>query len=169
MSSAAIEVLGLAREAQLTIAVAESLTGGLLIGELIGPGGASAVVRGGIVAYDTALKHSLLGVDAQLLASHGPVDPEVAALMALGVREATVTASGRADIGVSTTGVAGPDPDPQTGAAVGTVFIGISSRLGERTRELRLEGNRDQIRGASVTAAIAEVLAELNTLNSTRS
>lgn len=70
----------------LTIAVAESLTGGLLVAELIATPGASGSVLGGVVAYSTELKHTLLGVDARLLAEHGPVHPEVAVAMAQGAR-----------------------------------------------------------------------------------
>lgn len=150
---AAADVLRLAREAGVTIGVAESLTGGLLVGALIGPGGASAVIRGGIVAYDTALKASLLGVDAELLAEHGPVHPEVARQMARGVRTATSTVSPTV-LGVATTGVAGPDRDPQTGAAVGTVYLGVSGPDGDRAVQLSLAGDRDEIRTQTVMAAI---------------
>jgi nicotinamide-nucleotide amidase len=93
----------------LTVAVAESLTGGLVVAELVSVPGSSAVVRGGVVAYQTPLKHSLLGVDAGLLAEHGPVHPDVAAAMATGVRERLAVDGRRADVGLSTTGVAGPD------------------------------------------------------------
>ncbi|HEY2642418.1 MAG TPA: nicotinamide-nucleotide amidohydrolase family protein, partial [Galbitalea sp.] len=87
----------------LTIAVAESLTGGLLVAELISVPGASAVVNGGVVAYNTALKHSLLGVDQQLLATRGAVDPDVAGQMAAGVRLACAVDGVPADLGVATT------------------------------------------------------------------
>ena len=89
----------------LTIAVAESLTGGLLVAELIAVPGASLVVRGGVVAYATDLKEELLGVDAALLAASGPIHPDVARQMADGVRRRL-----GADIGISTTGAAGPGP-----------------------------------------------------------
>ena len=69
----------------MTIAVAESLTGGLVVAELVSVPGASAVVRGGVVAYATELKSSLLGVDAELLAQNGPIDSEVARQMVLPV------------------------------------------------------------------------------------
>ncbi|MEK6343503.1 MAG: nicotinamide-nucleotide amidohydrolase family protein, partial [Curtobacterium sp.] len=71
-----------------TVAVAESLTGGLVVATLVGVPGASAVVRGGVVAYATPVKASVLGVDAALLAARGAVDPEVARQMAAGVRSA---------------------------------------------------------------------------------
>ncbi len=86
------------------MAVAESLTGGLVGAAITEVAGASAAFRGGITAYATDLKGSLLGVDPDLLADQGPVSPEVAAAMAEGVREAL-----SADVGLATTGVAGPD------------------------------------------------------------
>lgn len=137
----------------LTVAVAESLTGGLLAAELIRPPGASAVVLGGVVAYATELKHAVLGVDADLLAAAGPVDPEVAQQMATGAR-AVLAVNGRdADIGIATTGVAGPDP--QGGKSPGTVYLGLSTREGTRAVELRLDGDRTTIRTLTVRAAIS--------------
>jgi nicotinamide-nucleotide amidase len=138
-------VVALLTERRLTIAVAESLTGGLLVSELIRTPGASVVVVGGVVAYNTAIKHSVLGVDAALLASNGAVDPDVASQMALGVRTALAVDGRPADIGIATTGVAGPDP--QDGKAVGTVFLGIASGDEVHVVELALAGSRDDIRG----------------------
>lgn len=144
----------------LTLAVAESLTGGLLADAFVSVPGASRVFTGGIVAYDTALKHSLLGVDAAVLRERGPVDGEVARQMALGVRTACATSHGEAgtipvEIGVATTGVAGPDPDAQTGQPAGTVWIAVSLGAFERQQLLALDGDRSSIRIAAVAAAIA--------------
>jgi nicotinamide-nucleotide amidase len=141
----------------LTVAVAESLTGGLLVAELIRPAGASAVVVGGIVAYATELKQAVLKVDADLLAANGPVHPEVARQMAAGVRSALAVNGRKADIGISTTGVAGPDP--QGGQPPGTVFVGVSTAEGDRAVELRLAGDRTAIRTATVRAAL-DLLAD---------
>src|SRR3954451_19717568 len=127
----------------LTIAVAESLTGGLLTAELTSVPGASAVVLGGAVVYATELKHTLIGVDPDLLAEGGPVHPEVARQLADGVRRRLAVDGRPADLGLSTTGVAGPDP--QGGRAVGTVFVGGSSANGTRAVELELSGDRDHI------------------------
>jgi nicotinamide-nucleotide amidase len=140
---------------RLTVAVAESLTGGLLVAELISVPGASAVVRGGVVAYETALKHSLLGVDASLLAAHGPVHPDVARAMALGVREKLAVAGIPASIGLSTTGVAGPDP--QDGQPVGTVFVGIAIHDTVEILTLHLEGSREAIRRAVVSECLSKL------------
>ena len=159
MSDLAREIIEDLDRRGLTIAVAESLTGGLLVAALISVPGASRVVRGGIVAYDTALKHSLLGVDERLLAEHGAVHPEVAAQMARGVRERLAVHGVAASIGLSTTGVAGPDP--QDGQPVGTVFVGLS--ISDRTSilSLSLEGSRDDIRGAAVSESLRQLHTEL--------
>ncbi|MEO7374483.1 MAG: CinA family protein [Terrimesophilobacter sp.] len=142
-----------------TIGVAESLTGGALVAELIKTPGASVVVNGGIVAYRTALKAALLGVDAGLLAEHGPVHPEVAAQMAVGVRQALAVAGVPASIGLSTTGVAGPDA--QDGQPVGTVFIALARGGDVHTRALALTGTRNEIRDAVVDAALRWLVEEL--------
>jgi nicotinamide-nucleotide amidase len=141
----------------LTVAVAESLTGGLLAAELIRPAGASAVVRGGVIAYATAAKGSVLGVDAELLAEHGAVHPLVAEQMAAGVRRVFAADGREADIGISTTGVAGPDP--QDGKQPGTVYLGLSLAGGTRSIGLSLTGDRDVIRRDTVTAAIDYLIA----------
>lgn len=155
MSSLAQDVIAGLTGRGLTIAVAESLTGGLLVAELVSVPGASAVLNGGVVAYNTALKHSLLGVDARLLAEHGAVHPDVAGQMASGVRSACAVEGVPAAIGISTTGVAGPDP--QDGQPVGTVFVGISSGAGTSILSLRLEGTRQAIREAVVFESLAQL------------
>jgi len=144
----------------LTIAVAESLTGGALVARLIDTPGASATVLGGVVAYNTELKHRLLGVPASVLAPHGPVDPDVARAMAAGVRTALAVGGVPADVGIATTGVAGPDP--QDGQPVGTVWIGLA--MGDRVDAypLLLSGSRADIRSQAVDAAIAILLDALS-------
>ncbi len=156
--SAASDVIGTLTARGLTIAVAESLTGGLLVAELVSVPGASAVVNGGVVAYATELKATVLGVDRGLLAERGPVDAEVARQMARGVRERLAVGGRPAAIGLATTGVAGPDGHP-----VGEVWLGLA--IGDRVeaRGLRLGGDRAAIRSATVTeslAWLADVLAE---------
>ena len=139
-----------------TVATAESLTGGLLAAALTSVPGASAVVRGGVVAYATDLKAALLGVDADLLAARGPVDSDVARAMAAGVR--TLCA---ASYGVATTGVAGPEP--QAGQPVGTVFVAVHGPHARKYVRLSLTGDRDKVRADTVAAALEgllEILAE---------
>ena len=145
---------------RLRIAVAESLTGGLVVAELTGIPGASLVVSGGVVAYDTAIKRSLLGVDADLLRREGAVHPEVARQMATGVRTALAIGGRPADVGVATTGVAGPDE--QDGRPVGTVHVGVA--IGDRVEviDLALGGDRAAIRQQTVQAAVEAVLARLD-------
>lgn len=141
-----------------TLGVAESLTGGALSARIVDVPGASAVLLGAVVAYATPVKQRLLGVDAELLAAHGPVHPLVAEQMAVGVRDA-VTVDGRpADVGIATTGVAGPGP--ADGHPAGTVHIGIATPAGAQTVPLLLSGDRAAIRIAAVDAALsAAVLA----------
>jgi len=142
---------------KLTLAVAESLTGGLLVAEFVSVAGASSVLLGGVVAYNTELKHSILGVDAGLLAAHGAVHPEVASQMASGVREALAVAGNAADIGISTTGVAGPGPSD--GHPQGTAFVAIS--IGDQTHilSLSLEGSREEIRNLVVSESLTYLKA----------
>ncbi|HEU4331486.1 MAG TPA: CinA family protein [Lapillicoccus sp.] len=142
------EVVGVLTARRQTVACAESLTGGLLVSRLIDPPGASVVVRGGVVAYATELKASVLGVDAGLLAARGAVDPDVAREMAEGVRREL-----GADWGVATTGVAGPDP--QDGMPVGRVYVAVAGPGGTQVQEHDLSGDRREIRDAAVGAALA--------------
>lgn len=136
-----------------SIAVAESLTGGALCSALVAIPGASAVVRGGVVAYQNSVKEHLLGVDAQELETLGAVTEQVALQMARGVR--TALEWGVADWGVATTGVAGPDPDPISGAPAGIVFLAVVGPDGRQWSErLGLVGAREDIRQASVAYAL---------------
>ncbi|QNO36604.1 CinA family protein [Protaetiibacter sp. SSC-01] len=135
------------------VAVAESLTGGLLTSALVDVPGASAVVSGGVVAYATPLKASLLGVDAGLLAERGAIDAEVARQMAHGARTRLAVDGRPADHGVATTGAAGPDP--QDGHPPGTVWLGYADAAGTHAELLSLPGTRDGIRRSAVEAALA--------------
>jgi nicotinamide-nucleotide amidase len=146
----AAAVIAALRSQGRTIAVAESLTGGLLVAELVSVPGASSVVRGGVVAYATALKATLLGVDEALLAASGPVHPDVARAMAAGVRERL-----GADIGIATTGVAGPDP--QDGHEPGEVWLGFA--IGDEVTAvgLALGGDRAAIRGDTVSESLSRL------------
>jgi nicotinamide-nucleotide amidase len=149
-ASASPDVAGLlgALEARgWTLATAESLTGGLLSATIVDVPGASRVLRGAVVAYATDVKRSVLGVDGHLLATHGAVHPDVARQMAERVREVL-----GADVGVATTGVAGPDP--QDGQPPGTVFVAASGPGGTHVRRLHLDGGRADVRAGTVAAAV---------------
>lgn len=139
----AAELLGALEARGWTLAVAESLTGGAACARLVDVPGASHVLRGGVVAYATDLKHALLGVDPLLLAERGAVDPDVAAAMAAGVR----TRLG-ADVGLATTGVAGPDP--QDGHPPGTVHVAVATPAASRVASWLIDGDRATVRAATV-------------------
>jgi PncC family amidohydrolase len=130
-----------------TVAVAESLTGGLLGAALTSMPGSSATFRGGLLVYSTDLKETLCGVPGPLLDAEGAVSAEVAAAMAAGVRDRT-----GATYGVALTGVAGPDL--QEGHPAGTVFVAVAGPSGGQVRSLRLPGGRAEIRDRSVDAAL---------------
>ncbi|MGB8947363.1 MAG: CinA family protein, partial [Streptomyces sp.] len=164
-----------------TLAVAESLTGGLVAAELTAVPGASRVFRGSVTAYATELKHDVLGVDGTLLAERGAVDADVALQMAAGVRKVM-----GADWGIATTGVAGPDP--QDGQAVGTVFVAVDGPASElsgsdsalsgalstvggvdsalrsegKVAALRLNGGRSDIRMESVRSVLTLLVERLS-------
>lgn len=147
----AAEVLDALAARRWTVAVAESLTGGLVASTLIEVPGASASMRGGVVAYATDVKRDVLGVDAGLLASTGAVDPAVAMQMAEGVRRQL-----RADVGIATTGVAGPEP--QDGKPVGTVCIAVITPDAATSTTEVFHGDRGSIRARAVEAALAAAL-----------
>lgn len=158
--SRAAEVIGLLTGEGRTLAVAESLTGGLVAAELTSVPGASAAFRGSVTAYATDIKERVLGVDGTLLAERGAVDPEVAESMAEGVRRAL-----GADWGIATTGVAGPEP--QDGQPVGTVYVAVAGpgqgtgRTPGKVVALRLNGDRAVIRKESVRSVLDLLADEL--------
>ncbi|MER6115184.1 nicotinamide-nucleotide amidohydrolase family protein [Streptomyces sp. NPDC001743] len=153
--TAAARVLRLLVGRGETLAVAESLTGGLVAAELTSVPGASQAFRGSVTAYATPLKSEVLGVDAALLAARGAVDAEVARQMAAGVRRAL-----GADWGVATTGVAGPEP--QDGQPVGTVFVAVCGPCDAgKVTALRLNGGRADIRRESVRSVLELLSGEL--------
>ncbi|WP_042394034.1 CinA family protein [Streptacidiphilus carbonis] len=158
-AGAAEEVLAALVAAGATVAVAESLTGGLLAAELVAVPGASRAFRGSVTAYATELKGSVLGVDPDLLAAKGAVDPAVAEQMAEGVRRLM-----GADYGVATTGVAGPDP--QDGQPVGTVHLAVAGPKGVFRSSLLLSQGRATIRRRTVEAALALLGEALRSGNS---
>jgi nicotinamide-nucleotide amidase len=141
-------VLDLCRARGLTLATAESCTGGLVAARLTSVPGASDVFVGSVVAYANGVKAAELGVPDELLAAHGAVSAEAAAAMAAGVRERL-----RADVAVAVTGVAGPgggtDDKP-----VGLVFAHAVGPEGERSVRTELPGDRETIRGRATAASL---------------
>lgn len=150
----AADVVARLTAAGQTVAVAESLTGGLVCAALTEVAGASVVVRGAVVAYASDLKAQVLGVDEALLARAGAVDPGVAERMAAGVRSLTGST-----YGLATTGVAGPDM--ADGKPVGTVYVALAGPGSSRVCALALAGDRAGIRAQTVRAALTLLADEL--------
>jgi len=140
-------VIELLKEKKLTLATAESCTGGLLSKRLTDIPGASKVYFGGIIAYNEMSKVELLGVDEKLINEYGAVSREVALSMAKSIRSKL-----NADIGVGITGIAGPDSD-SSGQEPGTIFVAVSTKEVETCNQLKLYYDRERIRiGASLNA-----------------
>jgi nicotinamide-nucleotide amidase len=159
----AAALVSLLTERGLTLATAESLTGGGLGALITSVPGASAVYRGGVVPYATEVKQSLLGLPEALVAEHGVVSGACAEAMAAAVRILL-----GADLAISTTGVAGPDA--QEGKPVGRVHLGLAGSNGAVSWQLDLSGDRAAIREATCVAAAeaaqehwAEVVGWTNT------
>lgn len=157
MTASAAEIIDILRSRNLTIATAESLTGGLVIASLIDVPGASTIVRGGAVAYMADVKSSLFDVSADLIDEFGTVHPQVALALACGA----VRVFG-ADIGVGTTGVAGPGAHEDKPA--GTVHVAAVWGVDDPTPAIDspvLVGDRTTIRLGAVRAALSVVRARL--------
>ncbi len=141
-------VLALLREQGLTLATAESCTGGLVAARLTDVPGSSDVFLGAVVAYADEVKAAELGVPEELLREHGAVSAEVAAAMARGARERL-----GADVAVSVTGIAGPGGGTPE-KPVGLVYLHASGPMGEKARHFDFPGDRATIRGRSTVAAL---------------
>lgn len=151
----AVRAVAELRQLGATIATAESLTGGLVVAALTSVPGASEVVAGGVASYSTELKERVLGVPAEVIAEHGTVAEATALHMADGVRRLSQT-----DVGVATTGVAGPDP--VEGKPVGLVFIAVTRESVRVVRAFTFHGSREQIRRQTVESALDMVLEALS-------
>ena len=140
----------------LTIATAESCTGGRLAARLTDIPGVSAVFLGAIVAYHNRVKTALLGVPEEILDAHGAVSPQTAEAMATG-------AMGRfsSDLGVGITGVAGPGGG-SVEKPVGLVYISVADARGSKTGRFDFAGDRASVRNQAVDAALDLVLARLS-------
>lgn len=139
----------------LTLAIAESATGGRISDAITNVSGSSDYFLGGVIAYHNGVKTQLLGVSEDILRKYGAVSGETAEAMAQGVRRLL-----GADIGLSSTGIAGP-----AGATlqkpVGLVFLGISSSRGTSSRRLVFQGNREENKTAFTNAALVLLMEEL--------
>jgi nicotinamide-nucleotide amidase len=137
-------IVAMLLDRRLTLATAESLTAGLVAATMADVPGCSSVLQGGVVAYQSRIKRDLLGVPEDAL-SHGVVSEPVARAMAAAARRLLSS-----DVGIGTTGVAGPDP--HEGSPVGSVWIAVAAPEGTRSRHLSLSGDRTQIRRQTVSA-----------------
>ncbi len=150
----AYELIQKLGQRHLTISVAESLTGGLVAASLTQIPGASAVFKGGIIAYGDEIKQQVLKVDPALITKFTSISEPVAQSMATNIREIMNT-----DIGIATTGVAGPDKSD--GFAPGIVFVAISIGDHKICQKLELVGDRTQIRDQSVNEIFKLTLSQL--------
>lgn len=153
-SASALDVVDALRGTGQTVAMAESLTGGLLCATLVDVPGASDVLRGAVVAYVPEVKCEVLGVDPDLVERVGTVHPDVAAAMAEGAARVL-----GATWGLATTGVAGPEPSE--GKSVGTVHVAVAGPGGVQTRDLSLDGDRAMVREQAVDAALSLLVGRL--------
>ena len=147
------QVIAALKARGLTLAAAESCTGGLAAKRLTDVPGASAVFLGGVVSYTNGVKERVLHVPHETLETYSAVSEQTARAMAEGVRALT-----GADLGLSVTGVAGPDRDDR-GHAVGTVYLALSAGTGTQTRQLHLNGSRPAIRDRSADEMFRMLLA----------
>ena len=150
------QVIAALKARGLTLATAESCTGGLTAKRLTDVPGASAVFLGGVVSYTNGVKERALGVPHDMLEEYGAVSEPVARAMAEGVRRLT-----GADIALSVTGVAGPDKDDR-GHDVGTVYIALSAQNETTVQLLHLSGGRSAIRAAAADGMLRMLLAYIN-------
>jgi nicotinamide-nucleotide amidase len=141
-------VLDLCRAREMTVVVAESCTGGLLGSRLTAVPGSSDIVRGGVIAYDNAVKESTLGVTRSDLDEHGAVSESVARAMATGVRKVIP-----ARASLSITGIAGPGGGTEA-KPVGTVWIALDVQGDVQARRYAMDGDRGEIRHRSAQAAL---------------
>ena len=156
------KILANLRDQRKFLVIAESLTGGLLTAQFAAIAGASDVLLTGIVAYDTRLKHELLGVSNQLLENQGPVDPEVAAQMAEGLRSKISSKTGIDPdqiVAISTTGVAGPSPQGEK--PVGELYIAVSQASETKVFAHQLTGARGEIQNSAVLLGVGHLWDEI--------
>jgi len=147
-----VQIGSILRERRLTLALAESCTGGLVSDRITNVPGSSEYFLGGIVAYAYEAKVSLLNVSWDSLNTHGAVSKEVVLEMARGACKALTV-----DIAASISGIAGPGGGTES-KPVGTIWLALVAPNGEWTREFHFSGNREQIKAASADAALQLIL-----------
>ncbi len=152
LSTQAQKVVAALKKHNLMIAVAESCTGGMVADYLVSVPGASAIFELGVTAYSSKMKAKILGVKEDTLKEYGAISRQTAAEMAAGVRHIA-----HADLGISVTGVAGPDPSE--GKQPGTVYIALADRKNIRMEKLVLDSkSRDEVRQATCAEVFRMIL-----------
>lgn len=141
------QIADLLRQSKQTVAAAESVTGGLVAAHLTNVAGSSDYFIGGIVCYSPRIKVTQVGVPAALISQYGVVSKEVAIALAEEIKKRF-----RTDIGLATTGVAGPTPIPP--APVGRVYIALAGKSTVEWKELNLQGPRSEIREKAARACL---------------
>ena len=156
LKTVSADVVRIFLEKNLTLGTAESLTGVMIAASVAGVSGASAVLMGGVVSYDSRVKHEVLGVEQEIIDTVGVVSEPCARQMAQGARRVL-----KVDVAVSATGIAGPTGGtPET--PVGTVFIGVSSDKGTRVDECHFVGDRQSVREQSAAHALEMALSVID-------
>lgn len=148
----ALAVIERLKQEKMTLATAESCTGGGIGHALTAVPGSSAVYLGGVISYTNGVKNRVLGVPADTLECFGAVSPETARAMAAGVQELI-----KADLAISVTGLAGPDGDG-SGKPVGLVYLGLAGQGWTQTRKFCFSGDRAAVRAQAITAALEWIL-----------
>ncbi len=143
------------KQARVTVAAAESLTGGLVAAALTSVPGSSLYFQGAVVAYSNQLKVELLGIPMEVILDHGAVSEECARAMAEGARRKLGV-----DLAVATTGIAGPDGG-SPGKPVGLVWLAVSTHLGTRAERRVLSGDREQITRQAVSESLGLLSAAI--------
>lgn len=149
------EVGKIMQKRRMTIAVAESCTGGLISSRLTDVGGSSEYFKMGIVAYSDKIKENILGVSPMLLRKHGAASKQVALEMAKGARLLANT-----DIGIGVTGIAGPTGGTKK-KPVGLVYIALATNKKRLVKEFRFKGSRQKIKRQASEAALGLVTRKI--------
>ncbi len=149
-------VVKMATEKNLKIAVAESLTGGMVCSRIVNVSGASAVLYEGFVTYSSSSKVRRLHVKSTTIDSYGAISKETCQEMVLGL-----LANKEIQVAVATTGCAGPNRD-ESGTEVGTVFVGVGCHKGNKEEEFHLDGNRETIRKTTTNIALYMLMNVVN-------
>lgn len=153
LTTRAAHAVQLFTDKKLTLALAESCTGGLIAACITSVAGSSAVLERGFVTYSNRSKTEEVNVEADLISQHGAVSAEVAAAMAVGARKVANT-----DVGLSVTGIAGPGGGTAD-KPVGLVFLALSNKDKVDVRRFQFDGDRNEVRRQTVVKALSMLVS----------